>query len=79
MAIKVHKVEILVVDHDEVGAEELKVIIENQRWPNRCIDPSVMSIETKEIEWSDEHPLNQTSTFEAAYLEIFGEGGAGAE
>ena len=33
--MKVHKVELYVVDFDEVGTEELKNILENSRYPNK--------------------------------------------
>lgn len=56
--VKVHRVTLLVVDHDNIGEAELRVVIENQRYPNRCIAPSVLQVETREVEWSDEHPLN---------------------
>ena len=57
--MKVYKLEIMIIDHDNCGAEEIKDVIENARYPNRCIMPEVMSIKHADIgEWSDEHPLN---------------------
>lgn len=70
--MEVHKVVISVIDFDEIGAEEIKVVIENTRYPNRCISPSVESIETRDIgEWSDEHPLNNSKTAPAEMARLF--------
>ncbi len=72
--MKVHKVELYVIDLDKIGAEELQVVLENTRYPNRCIDPKIVSIITKDIgEWHDEHPLNLTSKCEQAYRDLFKE------
>jgi hypothetical protein len=74
MKTKVHKVTILIVDHDRVSdlpGDELKHIIENARYPNRCISPSVMAIETREVEWDDAHPLNRTATWKTAAEDLF--------
>ena len=40
--VKVHRVEVLIVDFDDLGAEEIGVVLENTRYPNRCISPSVI-------------------------------------
>jgi len=56
--MKIHKVTLLVVDSDDIGAEDIKEVIENQKYPNYCISPSVVAIETEEVDWSDNHPLN---------------------
>jgi hypothetical protein len=70
--MKVHKITICVVDHDDVGAEEIPIILENVRYPNRCISPHVISVESREIgPWDDDHPLNNESTFRSALDEIF--------
>ena len=53
------KVTLCVVDHDDIGPVEIRRVIENQRYPNRCISPNVMEVESRDIgEWHDEHPLN---------------------
>jgi len=67
----VHRIEVLVIDHDELGAEEVGTTIEEARYPNRCIHPRALSSETRWVDWSDEHPLNQPD-WEAAYRELFG-------
>jgi len=69
--VKVYKVELLIVDHDQCGADEIQTVIENQRYPNRCISPSVMDIEEREVEWSDNCPLNLISQTRAEYERLF--------
>lgn len=41
--MKAYKVTLLINDHDEVG-DEIKNIIEDQKYPNYCIAPLVMDI-----------------------------------
>lgn len=61
--MKAYKITVLIIDTDELGEEEVKDVIENTRYPNRCISPEVYKIETVDIgEWTDEHPLNMTNT-----------------
>ena len=75
--MKAYKVEILIVDLDEIGAKELKSVIENTRYPNRCINPEVMDIQEADIgEWDDDHPLNSFSQTREYYDTIFGGGEA---
>lgn len=72
--MKVHRIVLLVVDHDDIGADEARDVIENARYPNRCIAPRVMETETREVEWSDEHPLNSLRSDRAAFKALFGGG-----
>ena len=70
--MKAYKIDLLVIDHDDVGAENIRDIITNESYPNRCISPRVMMIETKDIgEWTDEHPLNKRDTSFLEYLKLF--------
>ena len=69
--MKVYKVEMMVVDFDNIGEEEIKFVLENNHYPNHCIDPDVMNIEGVEVEWSDQHPLNIYETQEAEYNRLF--------
>lgn len=62
MRTQVHRVTLLIVDHDRIGSEEVITVLENTTYPNRCIYPSVMDIQTVAVEWSDDHPLNKEST-----------------
>lgn len=75
--MKVHKIEILVVDFDECGAEEITRVLENQKYPNYCISPSVQNITTVDVDWTDDHPLNHRDKCEDEYKRLFrGTGGA---
>ena len=70
--MKAYKIELLIIDHDELGADNIKYTIENTRYPNRCIYPSVMSSIERDIgEWDDNHPLNFTATFDAEFKRLF--------
>lgn len=70
--MKVHRIVLCIVDHDEVGGEEAGQIIQNQKYPNYCIYPMVQSVETVDIgEWSDDHPLNKSATSRAEFDRLF--------
>jgi hypothetical protein len=61
--MKAYKVTLLIIDHDELGSEGITEEIQNIRYPNNCISPSVMCIEERDIgEWTDNHPLNGTDS-----------------
>jgi hypothetical protein len=68
---RVYKLEVLIVDHDGIGPEEAVAVLENARYPNRCINPRVAVTEERSVEWSDEHPLNDTRTWREAFAEMF--------
>lgn len=69
--MKSYKVTLLINDHDEVG-DEIKDIIENQHYPNYCIAPLVMDIQSVDIgEWSDDHPLNKLKTIREEFDRLF--------
>jgi hypothetical protein len=71
--MQVIKLEVVIIDMDGIGAEEIKSMIENQRYPNHCISPNVSKMEVREIgEWSDEHPLNSLDKQEAELCRLFG-------
>lgn len=73
--MKVYKLEVCVIDFDDVGAEDIQNILENTRYPNRCISPAVKKIESRDIgEWYDEHPLNKHETAEGEYKRLFESG-----
>lgn len=70
--MKVHKVTLYIVDFDQVGADDVKTLIENARYPNPCISPLVLDVKTAEIgEWDDSHPLNHSDKAAAAIKSIF--------
>jgi len=70
--MKVYRIELMVIDHDEIGEDEVVQVLENARYPNHCIYPVCMSRESRDIgEWSDDHPLNNRHTRGAAYRGLF--------
>lgn len=70
--MKAYKIELLIVDHDEVGQDDIRDILETQKYPNYCIAPNVMNIECVEIgEWNDDHPLNKLDKMRQHYETIF--------
>jgi hypothetical protein len=69
--MKVYKVELMVIDFDGVG-EDIPVYIEQARYPNRCITPTVVSIDSREIgDWHDDHPLNKKDLWRAHLDQLF--------
>ena len=55
----VYKVTLLIVDQDELGADSIKNVIENVRYPNHCMYPEVMETRSRDIgEWDDDQPIN---------------------
>lgn len=70
--MKAYRVELLIIDHDVLGEQEITDVIENVHYPNHCIAPDVMAIESRDIgPWEDYHPLNQISTRDAEYSRLF--------
>ena len=57
--MRVHKVVLMIVDHDDLGAEDVVCEIENVTYPNRCTNPRVASIVSIDVDWDDSHPLNK--------------------
>lgn len=69
---RVIRVEVMVLDFDDLGVDGVRETLENTKYPNRCITPHVMEIEERDIgTWSDEHPLNQHSKQKAFFQELF--------
>ena len=70
--MKAYRVELLIVDHDGIGCDGIIIAIENTKYPNRCIAPSVIEIDVAEIGvWSDDHPLNSFATQEDEFARLF--------
>lgn len=67
--MKAHIVTLLIIDTDDIGAEEAVAVIENNRYPNHCIAPQVQKVATFDVgTWDDDHPLNQRRTHVLNYL-----------
>lgn len=69
--MNITKVELYIVDFDLLGELEIKKVLENTKYPNRCICPHVLSTETKSIEWSDNCDYNNTKKAPDAVRELF--------
>lgn len=70
--MKAYKVELLIVDMDEIGPDAIKDYLENTKYPNYCMDPHVKNIIEKDIgEWHDDHPLNKRDKCEEEYQRLF--------
>lgn len=70
--MKVYKLEVMVLDLDEIGEQDIRDVIENTRYPNHCIHPKVKAIESRDIgEWSDDHPMNQKALADDEYRRLF--------
>ncbi len=70
--MKVHKVTLMILDFDQLGIQGVADALENARYANDCIMPSVIDIETAEIgEWQDEHPLNSPLTEAKEFARLF--------
>ncbi len=68
---KVHKLTVLVVNHDDLDDEALKANLESANFGNDCMLPQLMDIETKEVEWHDDHALNNTNTAKYVFADMF--------
>lgn len=68
--MKAYTVSLLIVDHDALGRDEIKTVLENTRYPNHCILPQVFKVQEMDIgEWTDDHPLNFSQTDIKKWLE----------
>ena len=70
MEVDIYKLEVMVLDFECYGEEEVKQIIENHRF----LSVSVMSSKNKKIEWSYGHPINNVGTKSRAYIDLFSRG-----
>ena len=72
--MKVYRLEVMVLDFDELGGDDIASIIEHTRFANRCISPTVMRWECKDIgQWRDDHPLNYSSQQREEFDKLFGQ------
>ena len=66
--MKAYKIELLVVDNENIGEQEIRAALEN----TRNIYPEVKSMAAADIgNWSDDHPLNSKDTCDAEYGRLF--------
>jgi hypothetical protein len=71
MKTQVHRIVLLVVDHDHLAPDSVREEVESVRYPNGCIRPQVTDMQWAEVDWSDEHPLNQGGTWRAEFDRLF--------
>lgn len=57
MKVNVYRLEVLIVDFDEVG-DRIAAILEDTKYPNHCLSPEVISVESVSYDWTDDSPLN---------------------
>lgn len=69
--MKVYKVELMILDYDNLGEKNIIEVIENTHYPNNCITPIVHGVGSREIEWDDDHPLNNAETHEKTFRDLF--------
>lgn len=70
--MKAYKVELLIIDFDNLGPEGIKQEIEHNRYANDCMFPEVKNIDERDLgEWTDDHPLNQRATANAEYKRLW--------
>lgn len=73
--MKAYKIELLVIDFENVGSD-IPRMIEDQKYPNYCISPTVMAVQEADIgEWKDDHPLNKRDTRKEYYNLVFEQSG----
>ena len=63
--VKVHKIEIMVIEFDEPFTKE------NFECDPEYYNPSVMSVESTEVYWDDSHPLNNKKTMQKHFNNLF--------
>ena len=65
--MQAYKIEVMVLDFEGMGEEEIKHLIED----NKYLYAHVMNSKSKEVDWSDNHPLNKCGTMARAYSDLF--------
>ncbi len=68
---KVYRVVLMVVGDDDLDPSAVCSELENAHYSNHCMTPSVMQIDAREVEWTDNHPLNLRSTQKMSFDALF--------
>ena len=72
--MKAHLLQVLVIDHDHLGVDEVERTLEDANYPNDCIMPNVISCQSANIgDWHDKHPLNIVDKQEKEVERLFGQ------
>ena len=70
--VAVFKVTLCIVDFDGLGSDEIRHVLENARYPNQCLNGlSVKDTEMREVDWTDDHPLNYADRKAEAFRALF--------
>lgn len=65
--MKVYKIEICAYDLNNIGEDDIRNNLEGFR--ELMVD--VKAVDSRSVEWSDDHPLNQRDTCDQAYIDLF--------
>lgn len=66
--MKAYKYEVVVLDFEDVGIEEITGLLKSGRY----ITPIILSSKTADIgEWSDDHPINKKNTMQEYCNKVF--------
>jgi hypothetical protein len=70
--MKAYKVELLIIDHDDLGQFGILDEIKNTRYANDSISPKIIAISERDIgDWNDDHPLNSGVAWKDEYHRLF--------
>lgn len=64
--MKVHRIVCFIVDLDGLGSEGVIEQLELTQYGNHAPAPRIVNIQSAEIEWSDDHPLNSVPSSRSA-------------
>lgn len=69
---KAHLLQVLVIDHDHLGVDEVERVLEDANYPNDSIRPNVIKSQSVEIgDWDDNNLLNYSDTQAAEVDRLF--------
>lgn len=68
METKAYKIELLILDWEKRSEDDIKHMIKNVKY----LYPTIISIESRDIDFDDNHPLNKSGDiFNEAYQALF--------
>ena len=66
--MKSYKYTILIIDHEDIGKEDISSCLKNAKY----INPEIMHIQEADIgDWSDLHPFNHNETQKDEFNRLF--------
>jgi len=69
--VRVYRLEVMVIDSDALGESGIKQELENVSFPNDCLRLRLVSAESREVDWNDNHPLNMCTSWRGTFLKLF--------